>query len=79
MRPTDGREKREVARIGIINTYGGLWTDETFETPEAALAYLREYWGPSRKDLKPFKLAQVIKTVEVYRPLGEPTFIPLPV
>ena len=76
--PTDGRERRQQTGLAILNQYGGIWTDELFETPEAALAYLKSYWK-DQKDLSGYRLVQAVKTIEVYRPQGDPVIVPLPV
>lgn len=76
--PTDGRETRQKTGIVIINPYGGIWTDEIFDTPEAALEYLRAFWKEAPMDLKAFKLAMGVQTLTVFREAGEPTFVPWP-
>lgn len=73
----DQRDVRLKHGIAIINPYGGIWTDELFETPEAALDYLRRYW---KNDFEPekWKLAMATATITLNRSPGEPTLIPLP-
>lgn len=73
----DKREEYTKVGLAIINPYGGVWTDEIFETPEAALAYLKKFWK-ERRDFVGFKLAMATKTITVQRPPGKPTFIELP-
>jgi hypothetical protein len=69
-------EIRDKIGIAIISPYGGIWTDEIFETADAAFAHLKEHY--SYPDTDKFKLAMAVQTTEIYRGLGEPEFIPLP-
>lgn len=62
-------EIREERGLAIINQHGGIWSHEIFETPEAARAFLLKEWPGA--DLNKFSLAAVVRTVEVYRPLGD--------
>lgn len=64
--------------LAIINPYGGVWTDEIFQTPEDAMNYLREFWDGKNDRMKEYKLAVATLTITLDRPPGEPTFIPLP-
>lgn len=63
--------------LAIINPYGGVWTDEIFQTPDDALAYLKRFWK-DRTDFGDYKLAVATLTVTLDREPGQPTFIPLP-
>lgn len=74
--PSDGREIKETTGLAIINPCGALWTDEIFDSPQAALKYLKKHHP--KAEIEEFKLAQAVKTVKVYRPEGEPTFVPFP-
>jgi hypothetical protein len=65
--------------IAIINPYGGIWTNEVFDTPEAAYAYLRHFWkGVPTADLTRYQLAMATQIVTLDRPAGDPIFLPLP-
>lgn len=65
--------------IAIINPYGGIWTSEIFDTPEAALARLKAFWrNVPNHDISKFKLAMATQTVTLNRTPGEPSFLPLP-
>lgn len=65
--------------IAIINPYGGIWTNQVFDTPEAALTYLKSLWKDvPGHDLGEFKLAMAMQTTEVIRPVGDPEFFPMP-
>lgn len=64
--------------LAIINPYGGVWTDEVFQTPEDALKYLDQFWKGDNARLKEYKLAVATLTITLDRTPGEPTFIPLP-
>ncbi len=64
--------------LAIINPYGGVWTDSIFQTPEDAMKYLTGFWNGKNDRLKEYKLAVATLTITLDRPLGEPTFIPLP-
>lgn len=69
-------EIRQWTGLAIINPYGGVWADRLFDTAEDAMLYLKIEFP--RSDLKQFKLAMAVKTVEIYRDLAEPEFIPMP-
>lgn len=69
-------EIREDIGIAIINPYGGLWSEHLFDAPEKARQYLNENFP--RGDSKKFKLAMAVRTIEIYRPLSEIDFIPMP-
>lgn len=77
-RPADGRETKTKTGIVILNRYGGLWSDELFETAEAALSDLKKFWDSRELDLADFKLAMGIQTTEVYRGIGQPELVPWP-
>lgn len=65
--------------IAIINPYGGIWTNEIFETPEAALRHLKKYWSNNESfDPSKWRLAMATQTVTLNRTPGEPIFMPLP-
>ena len=64
--------------LAIINPYGGIWTSEVFQTPEAALEYLNRFWKGSNDRLGEYKLAVATLTVTLDRKPGEPIFVPLP-
>lgn len=64
--------------LAIINRYGGVWTDQLFRTPEEAQAYLRQFWKNVDTDLRGFKLAEASLTIQIDRPVGDPTYIPFP-
>lgn len=64
--------------LAIINPYGGVWTDEIFQTPEAAMKHLTGFWKGGNDRLKEYKLAVATLTTTLDRAPGEPTFIPLP-
>jgi hypothetical protein len=64
--------------LAIINPYGGVWTDEVFQTPEDAMKYLNEFWKGKNDRLKEYKLAVATLTITLDRSPGEPIFIPLP-
>jgi len=64
--------------LAIINPYGGIWTDEIFQTPEDALKYLNDFWKGKNDRLKEYKLAVATLTVTLDRPVGEPTYIAFP-
>ena len=63
--------------LAIINPYGGIWTDEIFQTPEEALKYLRAFWGAD-KDLSNFKLAHAKLEVNLELQHTGPLYISLP-
>jgi hypothetical protein len=64
--------------LAIINPYGGVWTDEIFQTPEEAMEYLNKFWKNKNDRLKEYKLAVATLTVTLDRKPGEPMFVPLP-
>ena len=65
--------------IAIINPYGGIWSNEIFDTPEAALAYLKSFWrNVPNHDIGKFSLAMATQTVTLNCTHGEPIFLPLP-
>lgn len=64
--------------LAIINPYGGVWCDEVFQTPEDALRYLKRFWKDGNDRLGEYKLAVATLTITLDRPVGVPTFIPLP-
>lgn len=64
--------------LAIINPYGGVWTDEIFQTPDDAMKYLKEFWKNGNNRFKEYKLAVATLTITLDRTPGEPTFIPLP-
>lgn len=64
--------------LAIINPYGGIWTDEIFQTPEDAMKYLNEFWKGKDGRLKEYKLAVATLTVTLDRPVGEPMYIAFP-
>lgn len=51
---------------GILNPYGNIWTDKTFESPEEAYEYLKAFWKKATdRELQKFKIVRVTKTVAV--------------
>lgn len=64
--------------LAIINPYGGVWTDEVFQTPDDAMNYLKGFWDGKVDRLKGYKLAVATLTITLDRTPGAPTFIPLP-
>ena len=64
--------------LAILSPYGGIWTDEVFQTPEDALKYINDFWKGKNDRIGEYKLAVATLTVTLDRPPGEPTFIPLP-
>jgi hypothetical protein len=54
---------RKVERFGIINPYGGIWTPNTFDTPEDAARYVSNYWKSDAEKIKGFKVVLVSVTV----------------
>lgn len=64
--------------LAIINPYGGVWADEVFQTPEAAMKYLNDFWKGKNDRIKDYKLAVATLTITLDRPVGEPMYVPLP-
>lgn len=64
--------------LAIINPYGGVWTDEVFQTPDEAMKYLNDFWKGKNDRIREYKLAVATLTITLDRKPGEPTFIPLP-
>lgn len=53
-------------RIGILNPYGQLWTDDTFTDHKAAARHLREFWAKNKDfDIRRYSYAPVVVTVAV--------------
>lgn len=52
---------------GILNPWGDVWTYDVFNSPEAATAYVKRFWGDNRSkvDLNAFKPVRVTITVAV--------------
>lgn len=65
--------------FAIINPYGGIWTDEVFQTSDEAMKHLKDYWKGKNDRINEYRLAVATLTITLDRPVGEPTFIPLPV
>lgn len=63
--------------LAIINPYGGIWTRHIFDTPEAAIKYLRDYWG-EKHDISKFKLAPAHLEVKLDEFDGKPRLLSLP-
>jgi hypothetical protein len=74
----DNRDVRRKHGIAIINPYGGIWTDEIFDTPEAAAECLKQFWKEAPMDLSKFKLAMATATITLDRVPGDPILIPVP-
>lgn len=68
-------EIREERGLATINQYGGVWSFEIFETREAARAFLFKEWPGA--DMDKFRLAMAVRTIEVYRPLGDAITTPM--
>ncbi len=64
--------------IAIINPYGGIWTDEIFQTPDEALKYLKDFWKNNAVDISRYRLGIATLTVTLDRSPGEPVLIDLP-
>jgi len=64
--------------IAIISPYGAIWTDELFETPEAAAKYLDDFWKGIKFERKRFRLAQATTTIKVVTHPGEPHLFEMP-
>lgn len=75
---SDGRETRTTHGLAIVNPYGGVWTDEVFETPEKALEYFKKFWGPHAIDMDKFSLAVATKTISLCRAPGQLSLVPWP-
>lgn len=75
----DSRDTYVRNGLAIINPYGGIWTDEIFQTSDDAMKYLTEFWKGKNDRLKEYKLAVATLTITLDRTPGAPTFIPLPV
>lgn len=74
-----GRDTYVMHGLAIINPYGGVWTSEIFQTSDAAMKYLTDYWkGKDNDRVKEYKLAVATMTITLDREPGEPIFIPLP-
>ena len=74
----DGETKTKTGLV-IVSPYGNIWSDEIFETPEAALQSLKDFWRESPMELCGFKLAMAVQVTTITRPPEEPIFVPLPV
>lgn len=66
-------EIRRNTGVAIINPYGGIWTDELFETVAEAREYLKSH-HPNGKHSE-FKFAMAVRTIELYRKPGEPEYV----
>lgn len=64
--------------LAIINPYGGVWTDQVFQTPEDALKHLNNFWNGKNDRLNEYKLAVATLTITLDRKPGEPMYVPLP-
>jgi hypothetical protein len=65
--------------IAIISPYGGIWSNELFETAEAARRYLADYWKKTpHHDLSGYRLARATQTVTLIRAPGELLLIDMP-
>jgi len=73
-----GRDTYVMHGLAIINPYGGVWTGEIFQTKEAAMLHLTDYWKGNNDRLGEYKLAVATMTITLDREPGEPIFIPLP-
>ena len=69
-------EIRENSGFSIVNSFGGLWGNAIFDSPEEALAYLKKNYPTA--DVSKFRLAMAVQTTEICRPMGEPAFMPMP-
>jgi hypothetical protein len=63
--------------LAIVNPYGGIWTRQLFDTPEAAIKYLRTYWG-EKEDISRFKLAPAHLEVKLDEFGGKPRLLAIP-
>lgn len=56
--------------VGIVNPYGQLWSDEVYDTPEAAIAHLRRFWnGVPAYDESRWSLTMVLVKVTAVEPV----------
>jgi hypothetical protein len=58
---------------GILNKFGEFWTPTTFESPDLALAHLKQFWRNDDKVLEDFTFVPITRTITI-RPDGEPTY-----
>lgn len=54
----------EMEAIGILNPYGQIWSRNTFETVDAAKAYVRDFWkGRPEGELERYRYIPVNVTI----------------
>jgi hypothetical protein len=67
--PKKAKPYRTADRIGILNPYGGIWTDTTFRTEAEAMAYVECFWrgnenAPNLSKFKPVKVRVTVTCLD---------------